>query len=121
MLIRGHIVFEAKKVFPLLLGLIVFVVSSSWAAEGTRTTEARRKAQLFIHGARLWPNYCGNCHNPRGPSDRSPVDWDLVITHRRSTSNIPAADAEAGYSSRVTVERHHWADAFTTITPFLPT
>lgn len=87
--------FEVKRVFLLILGLIVLVFSSSWAAEGTRTPEEQQKAQLFIKGARLWPNYCGNCHNPRGPSDRSPVDWDLIMMHMRSTANIPAQDAHA--------------------------
>ena len=87
--------FEAKRVFLLILGLIVLVFSSSWAAEGTPAPQEQKQAALFIQGARLWPNYCGNCHNPRGPSDRSPVDWDLIIMHMRSTANIPAQDARA--------------------------
>jgi len=84
---------EAKRVFPLILGLIFFSLSISWAADGT--PEEQKKAQLFIKGAQLWPNTCGNCHNPRGPSDRSPTDWDLIMMHMRSTANIPAQDAQA--------------------------
>ncbi len=86
--------FEARKVFALLLGLVFFSFSFSWAGEGP-TAEQQKKAQLFLKGSKLWPNYCGNCHNPRGPSDRSPADWDLIMMHMRSTANIPAADAEA--------------------------
>ena len=86
--------FEAGKLNVLLIGSILFSFSFSWAGEA-RSPEEQKKAALFVKGAQLWPNYCGNCHNPRGPSDRSPVDWDLVMMHMRSTANIPAADAEA--------------------------
>lgn len=87
--------FKAKRVFPLLLVLILFSLSSSWAAEGSPTPEEQRKAQLFVKGAQLWPNYCGNCHNAPAPSTRSPVDWDLIMMHMRARANIPADAADA--------------------------
>lgn len=86
--------FEAKRFFTILLGMIFLGLSSSWAGEAP-TAEEQKKAGLFLKGAKLWPNYCGNCHNPRGPSDRSPVDWDLIMMHMRARANMPADAAEA--------------------------
>jgi mono/diheme cytochrome c family protein len=86
--------FEAKKIFVSLLGMILLVFSASWGAE-IQTAEQQKKAALFLQGAKLWPNYCGNCHNPRGPSDRSPVDWDLIMMHMRARANMPPDVTEA--------------------------
>ena len=87
--------FQARRTVALLLGIILLGLSSSWAAEGP-TAEQQKKAQLlFLKGAKLWPNYCGNCHDARGPSDRSPADWDLIMMHMRARGNIPADAAEA--------------------------
>lgn len=87
--------FKRKKVFGFFLSLMIFSVASSWAGEVSPAGEEQKKAALFVKGAQLWPNYCGNCHNPRGPSDRSPVDWDLIMMHMRARANIPADAAEA--------------------------
>jgi mono/diheme cytochrome c family protein len=84
-----------KRLFTLALGLATLGFSSLWAAEGTPTPEEQKKAQLFVVGAQLWPQYCATCHNPRGPSDRSPADWDLIMMHMRNSGNIPADDARA--------------------------
>lgn len=85
---------SAKKILALLFGVILVSLSSSWAGEAP-TAEEKRKAELFLKGAKLWPNYCANCHNPRGPSDRSPVDWDLVMMHMRARANMPPDATEA--------------------------
>ena len=86
--------FEAKRIFTFLFGMILLGLSSTWAGEAP-TSEEQKKTALFIKGAKLWPNYCGNCHNPLGPSNRSPVDWDLIMMHMRSRANIPPDAAEA--------------------------
>ncbi len=86
--------FQAKRTLALLLGMILLGLSSLWAGEAP-TAEQQKKAQLFLKGAKLWPNYCGNCHDARGPSDRSPTDWDLVMMHMRARANIPAEASEA--------------------------
>ena len=86
--------FHAKRVLVLVLAMIVLVGSPSYAGEAP-TAEQQKKAQLFLKGSKLWPNYCGNCHEARGPSDRSPADWDLIIMHMRARANIPADAAEA--------------------------
>ena len=85
---------SAKKILALLFGVILVSLSSSWAGEAP-TAEEKKKAELFLKGAKLWPNYCGNCHNPRGPSDRSPVDWDLIMMHMRARANMPPDATEA--------------------------
>lgn len=86
--------FDAKRLSALILGMLLLSLSLSWAGEAS-TPEEQKKAQLFIKGAQLWPNYCGNCHNAPGPSNRSPVDWDLIMMHMRARANIPPAVAEA--------------------------
>lgn len=86
----------SKRIFFSLLVMGTFLVGTSAAAAGeVPTSEEKKKMELFVKGAKLWPNYCGNCHNPRGPSDRSPVDWDLTMMHMRARANIPADAAEA--------------------------
>ncbi len=87
MFIRTHF-------FILLLGLTMVSLSGSWAGESS-TPEEQKKVALFIKGAKLWPNYCGNCHNLRGPYDRSPGDWEVVMMHMRATANLPPDVAEA--------------------------
>ncbi len=89
--------FQAKITLALLLGIILFSLSTAWTAEAPTAEQAeqQKKAQLFLKGAKLWPNYCGNCHEARAPSDRSPADWDLIMMHMRARANIPADAAEA--------------------------
>lgn len=86
--------FRAKTIFAFFLGMTLVGLASSWAGEAP-SKEEQQRAQLFIKGAKLWPNYCGNCHNPRGPSDRSPVEWDLIMMHMRARANMPPDAAEA--------------------------
>ena len=84
-----------RKTFLVLSAAISLVgFSSSWAGEAP-TAEEKKKQELFLKGAKLWPNYCGNCHNPRGPSERSPVDWDLIMMHMRARANMPPDSAAA--------------------------
>ena len=85
---------SAKKIVALLFGVILVSLSSSWAGDAP-TSDEQKKAQLFVKGARLWPNYCANCHNALGPSNRSPADWDLLMMHMRARANIPPDAAEA--------------------------
>lgn len=84
--------FEAKRFFVLLLGIIFLGLSSAWGGEAPAE---QRKAEIFLKGARLWPQYCGNCHNALGPSNRSPVDWDLIMMQMRARANLPPDAAEA--------------------------
>ena len=89
--------FQAKITLALLLAIILLSLSSAWTAEAptAEQVERQKKAQLFLKGSKLWPNYCGNCHEPRSPADRSPADWDLIMMHMRARANIPADAAEA--------------------------
>ena len=85
---------QRKTLFSLFLATSLVGLSLSWAGEAP-TAEEKKKQELFLKGAQLWPNYCGNCHNPRGPSDRSPVDWDLMMMHMRARANMPPDSAAA--------------------------
>lgn len=53
------------------------------------------KQQMFLEGARLWPVYCSQCHNARPGSEFSPEQWDIIMMHMRTQSNMPAKDARA--------------------------
>ena len=85
---------KVMKCYILGVGILFLGLSSSFAGEAP-SAEEKRKMDLFLKGARLWPKYCGNCHNPRGPSDRSPVDWDLVMMHMRARANMTPEATEA--------------------------
>jgi hypothetical protein len=77
----------------LLVGLALgsFCVPAS-AAEQMSKAE---KAQLFMLGAQLWPVYCNECHNARPPAQKAAYEWDQVMIHMRTLSNMPAKDADA--------------------------
>lgn len=85
---------KSKCFVTLFLVIILTSLSSSWAGEAP-AEEEQKKTQMFLNGVKLWPNYCGNCHNPLGPSDRSPTDWDLVMMHMRARANMPPDAAAA--------------------------
>lgn len=62
-------------------------------ASGNLTKQ--EKAQMFMKGAQLWPVYCSQCHNARPPSQKAPYEWDQIMIHMRTLSNMPASDARA--------------------------
>lgn len=64
------------------------------ASAADQMTKAE-KAKLFLKGAQLWPIYCNQCHNARPPSQKAPYEWDQVMIHMQTLSNMPAKDARA--------------------------
>jgi mono/diheme cytochrome c family protein len=65
----------------------------SLGAAGAQTQAENMR--LFMDGARLWPVYCSQCHNARPGSEFSPQQWDTIMMHMRTQSNMPAKDARA--------------------------
>lgn len=53
------------------------------------------KKQLFRQGASLWPVYCGRCHAARPGAEFSPEQWQTIMMHMRSVSEMPAKDSRA--------------------------
>lgn len=53
------------------------------------------KQKMFLEGAQLWPVYCSQCHNARPGSEFSPAQWNIIMMHMRTQSNMPAKDANA--------------------------
>ena len=51
--------------------------------------------KLLVEGARLWPIYCAQCHNARPGSEFSPMQWNAIMMHMRTQSNMPAKDIRA--------------------------
>jgi mono/diheme cytochrome c family protein len=74
----------------LLLTALMIGLRPGWAAESP--AEQRR---MFREGARLWPVYCSQCHNARPGSEFSPQQWNTIMMHMRTQSNMPAKDARA--------------------------
>ena len=56
---------------------------------------AQERKKLFREGARLWPVYCSQCHQARPGGQFSPQQWDTIMMHMRTQSEMPAKDARA--------------------------
>ena len=79
-----------KKIVTLTIAALMLLSSALMAQES-----AAEKQELFLNGARLWPVYCSQCHNARPGSEFSPAQWDAIMMHMRTQSNMPAKDARA--------------------------
>jgi mono/diheme cytochrome c family protein len=77
-----------------ILILAIAGLMLSGAAMAQQESKAE-KQKLFLDGARLWPVYCSQCHNARPGSEFSPAQWDIIMMHMRTQSNMPAKDANA--------------------------
>ncbi|MGH7813409.1 MAG: hypothetical protein ACREQI_05335 [Candidatus Binataceae bacterium] len=66
----------------------------AFAQDQGKMTKAEKR-ELFRKGAQLWPVYCAQCHNARPPSEKAPYEWNQIIMHMRTLSNMPAGDANA--------------------------
>jgi mono/diheme cytochrome c family protein len=75
----------------LALAIVGLTISVAAMAEESKV----EKQKLFLDGARLWPVYCSQCHNARPGSEFSPAQWDAIMMHMRTQSNMPAKDARA--------------------------
>ncbi len=83
-----------RKRLRTILILVAVGLMLSGAAMAQQESKAE-KQQLFLNGARLWPVYCSQCHNARPGSQFSPAQWDAIMMHMRTQSNMPAKDARA--------------------------
>lgn len=78
----------AAALSAVLLGMLPAAIRAQ-----PETSNEHRK--LFVEGARLWPIYCAQCHNARSGAEFSPAQWDAIMMHMRTQSNIPAKDIRA--------------------------
>ena len=65
------------------------------AAASVSADESKEQRQLFREGARLWPVYCSQCHQARPGGQFSPEQWNTIMMHMRTQSEMPAKDARA--------------------------
>lgn len=82
-----------KRCFAKMIVLAAVGILFSLGAAGAQTQAENMR--LFMDGARLWPVYCSQCHNARPGSEFSPQQWDTIMMHMRTQSNMPAKDARA--------------------------
>ena len=59
---------------------------SGEVATGTAPSAAEKS------GAQLWAENCVRCHNIRSPSNYSPAQWEVVMTHMRVRANLTAEE-----------------------------
>jgi mono/diheme cytochrome c family protein len=83
-----------RKLLRTILALTIAGLTLTGAAMAQQESKAE-KQKLFLDGARLWPVYCSQCHNARPGSQFSPAQWDIIMMHMRTQSNMPAKDANA--------------------------
>lgn len=75
--------------------LALTIIGLTTAVGAMAEPSKAEKQKLFLEGARLWPVYCSQCHNARPGSQFSPAQWDVIMMHMRTQSNMPAKDANA--------------------------
>ncbi len=80
-----------SKIAALALAILMTLPAMAAMAQESKA----EKQQMFLDGARLWPVYCSQCHNARPGSEFSPAQWDAIMMHMRTQSNMPAKDARA--------------------------
>lgn len=76
----------------IIVGIFALAAPMLARADDSNRTEQRR---LFREGARLWPVYCSQCHQARPGGQFSAVQWNSIIMHMRTQSEMPAKDARA--------------------------
>lgn len=84
-----------KKLLFALLFVGLALGSFCGPASAADQMSKAEKGKLFLLGAQLWPTYCNQCHNARPGSEFSPQEWDAIMIHMRTLSNMPAKDARA--------------------------
>ena len=75
------------------VGACVFVLALATSAAAAESEPTEK--ELFRRGAKLWPQYCGQCHNARSGGEFNRLEWDTLMLHMRVRANLPAKDAEA--------------------------
>lgn len=75
-----------------IIAALLFLAPLRAGADGSSKAEQRR---LFREGARLWPVYCSQCHQARPGGQFSPIQWNSIMMHMRTQSEMPAKDARA--------------------------
>jgi hypothetical protein len=74
--------------------IIISCAALTWligCASNTKTGEVAAgtaPAAIEKSGAQLWAENCIRCHNIRSPSNYSPAQWEVVMTHMRVRANL---------------------------------
>jgi len=84
-----------KRIRPLIISVLVAlaIAPTTRVPAGEEQTPQQRK--LVMEGAKLWPIYCAQCHNARPGSEFSPNQWDAILMHMKTQSNMPAKNIRA--------------------------
>ena len=77
----GMIILTCCAAFTWLMGCASSPKTGEVAA-GTTPSAAEKS------GAQLWAENCIRCHNIRSPSNYSPTQWEVVMTHMRVRANL---------------------------------
>ena len=84
-----------KGVSLLLISMTVAVAFSPTVKARANEEQSPDQRKLVMEGAKLWPIYCAQCHNARPGSEFSPNQWDAILMHMKTQSNMPAKNIRA--------------------------
>src|SRR5438552_17579959 len=71
--------------------IIIFCAPATWLVVGCATNQQSGEVAVGTtgkSGAELWAENCVRCHNIRSPSNYSPAQWEIVMTHMRVRANL---------------------------------
>ena len=83
---------KGKRMWP---GVGAYVIALVLAGSAAAAESGPTEKELFRRGAKLWPQYCGQCHNARPGGEFNRLEWDTLMLHMRVRANLPAKNAEA--------------------------
>jgi len=84
---------HAKLTAIIFAAITAFTIGAALPTRADESSAEQRR--LFREGARLWPVYCAQCHQARPGGQFSPEQWNTIMMHMRTQSEMPAKDARA--------------------------
>ena len=86
---------KRSTITTILIAIIVMLTLGAPRFVHADETSKAEQRKLFREGARLWPVYCAQCHQARPGGQFSAVQWNSIMMHMRTQSEMPAKDARA--------------------------
>lgn len=86
-----------KAISMMIAGALVagaLVAGPAAAQQGERALQPKGADPMaVVRGAKLWGQYCAQCHNARDPKDLSDEQWRVSVTHMRIRAGLTGQEA----------------------------
>lgn len=66
-----------------------------WVLLLPATAVAQQDPMAIVEGAQVYSNNCARCHNARASSERTDLEWVVIVMHMRARGNLTKGQAEA--------------------------